>query len=178
MLKALYSLFVGMLLAAFIAVGIDAFYPRPAVPQYPTSLQLPITKSEGAPTDDQLDAQREYDRLYADYRVESTLYNRNVSIVVLVAAVVFVVTGLTFDRRVRLMADGVLLGGIFSLLYSIGRSFAAGSSKYTLAVVGVGLVLTVAIGYVRFLRPADHRLVTKAKAASRPTTRRTAGGKR
>ena len=46
----------------------------------------------------------------------------------LAAAVVLVVLGLTLHVKMDVIADGLLLGGVFTLLYSIGRSFVGDDS--------------------------------------------------
>src|ERR1044072_8651244 len=119
MLKIVYAFFVGLLLATFVGVGVSAFYPAPDRPEYPEALQsygkdIP-PEQEAA----QADAQREYDRQYDAYSAESATYNRNASIIVLVAAILFVSFSLVFAKKIQVIADGILLGGIFTLLYSI-----------------------------------------------------------
>lgn len=168
MLRVLYAFFVGLMLAIFVGVGIDAFYPQPESPRFPEVLNTPTPdKIDPMLSDAQLDARREYDRELEEYRVKSSTYNRNVSIIVLVAAVVFVTVSLLFDRRIQVIADGILLGGVFSLLYSIGRSFAAADSQYTFVVVTVGLVLAIALGYYRFIRQAGLSPVADGKSKTK-----------
>jgi hypothetical protein len=50
------------------------------------------------------------------------------------------------------MADGVMIGGLFVLLYSLGRGFASENSKYVFIVVTVGLVTVLYMGYHRFVK--------------------------
>jgi hypothetical protein len=80
-------------------------------------------------------------------------YNRNVSIMTLVAATILVAISLLFEQRIKILSDGFMLGGIFTLLYSIGRSFAAQDSKLTFLTVSIGLAVAIALGYFRFIRP-------------------------
>jgi len=155
MIKVIYAFFVGLLLAIFVGVGVSAFYPAPKAPQYPSSLATPEKAAPSEQTDAQLDAQREYEREYEVFRAQDASYNRNVSIIVLVAAVIFVVVSLLFESKIRIIADGILLGGVFSLVYSIGRSFQADDSKYTFLVVAVGLVIALFMGYLRFIKPQE-----------------------
>lgn len=45
-----------------------------------------------------------------------------------------------------------MLGGLFVLLYSLGRGFASENSKYVFVVVTVGLVTVLYLGYHRFVK--------------------------
>lgn len=46
-----------------------------------------------------------------------------------------------------------MLGGLFTLFYSIGRGFASEDSKYMFIMVSVGLLLVLFLGYHRFVSP-------------------------
>jgi len=169
MLKVIYAFFVGLLLSVFVGVGVSAFYPAPEQPKYPESLQTYGKDIPAEQTDAQADAQREYDRNFETYRDESATYNRNVSIIVLVAAILFVSFSLVYARKIQVIADGILLGGIFTLLYSIGRSFEADDTKYTFVVVAVGLVIALFLGYLRFIKPQEDSSIKKT--AKKPAAR-------
>ncbi len=73
--------------------------------------------------------------------------------IVLAAAVVLMVLGLTLHTKIDALADGLLLGGTFTLLYSIGRSFASEDPKYSFVVVTTGLIVTMIVGYLKFIKP-------------------------
>jgi hypothetical protein len=73
--------------------------------------------------------------------------------IVLGAAVVLVVLGLILHAKTDVIADGLLLGGVFTLLYSIGRSFAGQDPKYSFTVTTVGLITTMVVGYLKFIQP-------------------------
>jgi hypothetical protein len=61
-----------------------------------------------------------------------------------------------FEDKIKIMADGVMLGGLFTLLYSLGRGFASESSKYVFAVTTMGLAIVLYLGYHRFVREQGH----------------------
>ncbi len=156
MLKLIYTFFLGILLAIFVGVGISAFYPGPASPTYP--VELNNTGKEL--TEEQMAQQRDYDVAVKQYDLDMQPYNRNVSIVTLIAAIVFLVTSLIYEKKIKIIADGIMLGGLFTLLYSIGRGFASQDNKYVFVVVSVGLALVIYLGYHRFVA---ERGETKAK---------------
>jgi len=66
-------------------------------------------------------------------------------------AVVVVVVSVGLSGRLPVISEGLLLGGLFTLIYSIGFSFMS-SPKVAVIPVGVGLILTIALGYKRFAR--------------------------
>jgi hypothetical protein len=56
-------------------------------------------------------------------------------------------------KKVEVISDGVMLGGLFTLLYSLGRGFASQDSKYSFISITVGLMVVLYLGYHRFVRP-------------------------
>lgn len=149
MLKVIYAFFLGILLAVFVGVGIAAFYSQPKGPEWPTELNI-MNKE---PTSDQLQLQKDFDAKQKVWEEKMKPYNRNVSIMAISAAIFFVAIGLVFERRIDILANGAMLGGVFTLLYSMGRGFAAQDSKYSFLVTSIGLAIALGLGYMRFIRP-------------------------
>lgn len=150
-LKLVYTFFLGVLLAIFVGVGIDTFYPSPEPPEYPESSEF---RSPGVePTAKELEKQEEYDKKWDEYQEERKPYNRNVSIITLVAAFVLISVSILYDKKLKFLSDGVMLGGLFTLFYSIGRGFASESSAYVFVIVSAGLAAVLYLGYHRFVKP-------------------------
>lgn len=150
MLKIVYALFVGILLSVFVGVGISTFYPEPAFPTTKPAFQL----SNSDPDSNEYKLNEAiYTTAQEQYRKDISTYYRNVSIIGLVAAVIFVTAGLAFASRLRILADGLLVGGIFTLLYSIARGFMNDENIFRFSIVSAGLVIALAIGYIKFIRP-------------------------
>jgi hypothetical protein len=131
--KIVYTLFIGILLATFIGVGIAAFYPSPKSPEF---------KFAPAPYYPPQDA---YMKLSQDY-------NRNVSIISLVAAILILIISLTVFKSLPVIADGLLLGGVLTLIYSIVRGFNSQDEKFRFIVVTIGLIIAILLGYNKFIR--------------------------
>ena len=148
MIKLVYTFFVGLLLAIFVGVGISTFYESPKVPQWPTELNTLGRE----PTSEQVKLQRDFDKKTEQHNKVMKPYNRNVSIMTLVAAVAFLVISLAYEKKIKIIADGIMLGGLFTLLYSIGRGFASEDSKYSFLTVTVGLIVVFYLGYHRFIK--------------------------
>ncbi|NKX54685.1 hypothetical protein [Arthrobacter mobilis] len=148
-LKIVYVLFLGSMIALFVGLGIRSFYAPPEPPQYPVTL---IEKAN--PTDEELAEQQrqqqEHERAARAWEEQNSIYNRNVSTVSLAASVILLGASLLLEKRNRVLANGILLGGLFTLLYSIGRGFASQDTMMTFIAVAVGLAVALVLGYRRF----------------------------
>ena len=145
MIRIVYIFFLGLLTAVFIGVGINTFYEGPAEPTYP----VPSVGKDK--TDAEMQKEQDlYNKESQAYRGAQKVYNRNVSVIVLLLAVVLVVTSLQYEKRSHVIANGVMLGGLFTLVYGIIRSFMSADSKYIFVAATVGLGLVVYLGYRRF----------------------------
>lgn len=147
-LKLVYTFFLGLLLAIFVGAGINTFYPAPEAPEMPIELRTTQEK----PNSEQEAQQRAFEIRMSQYDKEMKPYNRNVSIMTLVAAVVLMAISLLFEKRIKIISDGVMLGGLFTLMYSLGRGFASADSKYIFGAVTVGLIVVLYLGYHRFVQ--------------------------
>ncbi len=149
-LRIVYTFFLGLILAVFVGVGISTFYPGPEPPEAPSSLVYDSGNKEQ--TEEEKQQQKEFEAKDKEYMEALEPYSRNVSIITLIASVIFVAISMLFEKRIKVIADGVMLGGLFTLLYSIIRGFMSGDSKYVFVVVTVGLIVVLFLGYHRFVR--------------------------
>lgn len=153
MLVAIYKVFVGLLLATFVGVGIAAFAPEPRFPDPPAAMRGPAFGTQPSP-----EAQREieeFERTSRAFRVEMATYSRNVSVIAAAAAIAMLVLSLTVLRSTPVFSDGFLLGGILTFGYSVVRGFGAEDNTFRFIIVSVGLVIALGLGYIRFVRPAE-----------------------
>ena len=162
--KFAYTLFLGLILALFVGMGINTFYASPKMPEYPHSLTTAGLKSpDGAIPEEDIQAQRDYDEAYKEYDKQSQIYHRNVSIIALVTAVLFVAVSLVYERKNQVIMNGVMIGGIFILVYSIGRGIASNDTKYTFIAVAVSLAVVLVLGYRRFSDVSAAKKLAKRK---------------
>ena len=152
-LRLIYTLLLGVFLAIFVGVGISAFYKGPAYPEMPAVLKYcsPDTVNT-TPFKTQVTA---YGKAEKIYRVDSQNYNRNVATIAVVAASILVVVSLTLLRKILLISDGILLGGVFTLIYSVIRGFSAEDTMFEFLIISVGLLISLMLGYVKFIHPAS-----------------------
>jgi hypothetical protein len=169
MITRLYILFLGLLMSLFIGVGIAAFYHGPAAPTYPTILERGVETPAGAPQDTstkpQFDkAQRTYDEDQKAFTKKNNEYQRNVSLLALAGALLLVLLGLTALKAVPIINDSLLLGGVFTLVYSIMRGFGAGDDAFRFMLVTASLVIAVTLGYLKLIKPMQSSAKTKRKS--------------
>lgn len=149
-LKIVYTFFVGLLLAIFVGVGINTFYAGPKAPEFPIELNTYGKEQELTP--EEVTVQKDWDQTMEQHNKDMKPYNRNVSMLTLGAAVILLVTSMVYEKKIKIIADGVMLGGLFTLLYSLGRGFASENSRYVFVVVTIGLAIVLYLGYHRFVR--------------------------
>lgn len=157
MIRYIYTFFVGLFLAIFVGMGIAVFYESPKAPEPPSWYESMVEKKE--PTEAEKQEEKAFNARQKEYDQQMWHYNRNASLIVLVCAVVILTISLALSEKLGVIADGLLLGGIFSLLYGIGRGMATDSNKYRFLVAALGLVITLVLGYVKF---AAHQLPKSA----------------
>ena len=156
-IKIVYTLFLALLVALFVGLGIDAFYPGPASPEYPVELNKigPVEEETAEEKRIQEEIRGEYDQKQKEYQKQEKTYNRNVSILSLGIAILILILSLAFLGKIKMMADGILLGGVFTTAYSIIRGLMSDDSRFRFAIVTAGLLIALVLGYIKFIRPKE-----------------------
>jgi VIT1/CCC1 family predicted Fe2+/Mn2+ transporter len=150
-LKFIYTFFLALLVALFVGLGIDTFYPGPEMPIYPT--ELDSVKPGCEETQNEKTVREQFNQAQNQYQKDIKPYNRKVSIASLIAAIIILVASLTLLKKIQMMADGILLGGVFTTAYSIIRGLMSEDSRFRFIMVTVGLVIALALGYIKFIKP-------------------------
>lgn len=151
MIRYIYTFFLGLFLAIFVGMGIAVFYEEPKPPVEPVWFtKIGLEKYE--PTAVERKQEGQYNAQQKTYDNQLKHYNRNVSIIVLSSAVIVLAVTLLTAEKLEIIADGLLLGGIFTLLYGIGRGMATDNNKFRFGVAAVGLIVTLVLGYLKFTR--------------------------
>ncbi len=153
-LKFVYTLFIAFLFAALVGFGIAAFYISPKEPEYPSELK--VTRPEERVSEsifNQLKSKQEqYDADLKIFFDQMKTYNRNVALIAIAASIITLFVSLTFFKQILLIADGLLLGGVFTLIYSIIRGIASGDDKFRFLMVSAGFVIAVVLGYLKLIK--------------------------
>lgn len=72
-------------------------------------------------------------------------------------AVLMLVLSLILFKNITVIADGLLLGGVLTLAYSVARGFSTNDDIYRFLVVGAGLIIAMALGYIKFVLPQTQK---------------------
>lgn len=161
-LQIIFSIFLGIMVMAFIGVGVYTFYPPPD-PAGQEELQELYRQQEDvqrfkdptALTDAERDRLTEVqdkirvveDRLAAQREV----WGRNTSIILIAFATLTMAISLIRAEQLPVISNGLLLGGVFTMIYGVGWIVATGTSRARFFVMTVALVITLVLGYVRFV---------------------------
>lgn len=165
-LQVIFSIFLGLMLTTFVGIGVYTFYPmpepsdNPALQEQIRKLELErdsyYSKSQGelSPTDQARVAQldTEIQKLYQEQNKPNETWGRNTSIILIAFATVVMAVSLIRADQLKVISNGLLLGGIFTMVYGTGWAIATGTSLARFWVVTAGLVITIVLGYIRFVR--------------------------
>jgi hypothetical protein len=153
-LKLIYTLFLALLVALFVGLGISAFYPGPKAPEFPAALD---SEKPGCEEDASLKAAREkFNQDQRDYNEKFKPYSRNVSMISLLAAILILIASLTLLAKIKMIADGILLGGVFTTAYGIIQGLISEDTKFRFLIVTIGLLIALVLGYIKFIRPKEN----------------------
>lgn len=118
--QVIYSVFLGLAVVAFVGVAISTFYPQPVY-------------SGGG-----------------DYAHQINTWSLVTSAILLACATGAMTLSLFLPAQPSVLPNGVLLGGVFTMMYAIGVTFGADSGPIRLGVVAAALAVSVWAGWYRF----------------------------
>lgn len=145
-----YILFLGLIMATFIGVGIAAFYKSP---QPPPPTRMPAIKTlDGTPSAEFEREQIVEQKKWEEYTKQQELYDRNVSAIAVGFAILLLIVSLVFVRQIAIISDGLLLGSVFTLIYSIARGFNSKDEAFRFVIVTIGLIVALFLGYIKFVK--------------------------
>jgi hypothetical protein len=114
-LQTIFSFFLGLMVLAFIGVGVNAFYPAPVY-------------------------------------VGMEVWTRNTSIVLILFATAVMGVSLVRSEQLRVISNGLLLGGLFTMVYGSGWVVFSGSSTARFFVILFALAVSLGLGWLKFVR--------------------------
>jgi len=129
LLQVIFSIFLGLVITAFIGIGVNTFFPDP------------------------------------DYSAGEDTWNSHrltTSIILLVCATAVMLISLLISESGPVLANGALLGGLFTMVYAVGIGISAGEEWPRFVVMTLALVITIGVGWWKF---AHGRKATQAPAA-------------
>jgi hypothetical protein len=173
-LRTIFSFFLGLMLTAFAGVGVYTFYPPPE--EFDTQIRELNRREEiirdSRPADQLTDEDRaQIQELNLQrYALQDALeeaqrpWGRTTSIILIVTATLAMAISLVRAGQLPVISNGLLLGGVFTMLYGVGWIIATDTSVARFVVMTVALLITLALGYVRFVY-SGRALVGEAGAA-------------
>lgn len=187
-LQTIFGFFLGLMVTSFIGVGVYTFYPPPdrAFRDHIVSLnrQQQEIRASKAPTEltdadraRMQELQREIDRLQDQQNAEGRVWGRQTSIILIAFATLAMAVSLIKAVQLPVISNGLLLGGVFTMIYGVGWIIATDTSTVRFFVMTAALAITLGLGYVRFVRqreaaPTDGPLKTHAPADAGDLERR------
>lgn len=164
-LQTIFSFFLGLMVLAFIGIGVNTFYPQPdynySEPPEMRELQREQERIWNQSKGGELSAadqarvdeiQEELDDLYAEQESVRQDWSRNTSIVLIIFATAVMGISLVRSEQLRVISNGLLLGGLFTMVYGVGWIIASGESIARFGVIVFALFVTMALGYLKFVR--------------------------
>ncbi|MBC8368193.1 hypothetical protein H8E52_12370 [bacterium] len=82
-------------------------------------------------------------------------WGRSTSIILIVFATLTMIISLVRAHQLPVISNGLLLGGLFSMLYGIAWIIATDTSVTRFLVMSAALLITLGLGYVRFVRQGN-----------------------
>lgn len=159
-LQTIFSFFLGLMVVAFIIIGVNTFYPSPSdqvqMKVQPLQEQLNTLYSKNAtstPVDQaRIDAlQKEINALQTGTYLSQQSWTLNTSIILIVFATLATGISLVRSDQLRVVSNGLLLGGLFTMLAGMGWSLASGTSYLRFFVVFFALAVAIGLGYAKFV---------------------------
>lgn len=170
-LEVLFSIFLGILVVAFVGAGVYTFYSPPREYDAPLreldeqrraiidSRRLADLPAEERERISDIDVQR--DRLLEASRSAHERWGRTTSIILISIATLAMAVSLVRADQLPVISSGLLLGGVLTMLYGVGWIVTTDSAMSRFVVITVALMITLLFGYIRFVRrrpvsPAVH----------------------
>jgi hypothetical protein len=169
-LSVIFAFFLGLLLTAFIGVGVNTFHPSPAEPLERQMQALGREERQienGRPTsalsaDEQARMRSIRDSVDVLNRRADQVregWGRSTSLILIAFATLVMAVAVLRADQLSVLSNGLLLGGVFTMVYGVGLILATGTSMARFLAITLALVVTLGIGYLRFVRRRSEALV-------------------
>jgi hypothetical protein len=162
-LQTIFSFFLGLMVAAFVGVGVYTFHPpNEAIERELLELDRQeqaagvgratgeLTEEERARAQELLDARNAAMDAHQEAR---DAWGRSTSMILIALATLVMVISLVRSDQLPVISNGLLLGGVFTMVYGVGWIVASDTSITRFMVLSVALVMTLGLGHFRFVRP-------------------------
>ena len=161
-LRTIFSFFLGLMMAAFIGVGVYTFHSSPE--RFDSQIRdlvrreqairnsRPPNELEASDRDQIQEINRQRNDLTDAAEKARKPWVQSTSIILMVFATLTMAISLVRPGQLPVISNGLLLGGVFTMLYSVGWIVASDTSITRFLVMTAGLLTTLGLGYLRFVR--------------------------
>ncbi len=167
-LQTIFSFFLGLLVLAVVGVGVNTFYQSPTetFQKEMTAIQrqmetINIKSSNGvtsaADKAELARLQEKQNALQDKIDTQMKGWARNTSIILVLFATFVMGISLIRSEQLRVISNGLLLGGLFTMLYGAGWVIFSGNSTARFVVVVFALAVALGLGYLKFVRNRENR---------------------
>lgn len=159
-LKLIYTLVLAVAYGIFIGITIYTFYPAPDYKTYYNYDYDSCSKQYDYDYDSYKNSayQKCMDKQEAERKVKQDEYEKaqktwsmNVAIFLLVTSTLIIFGSVYLSDKMEIISNGFLLGSFFTLLSSVGFSFASRNKYVTFFFSLIVLAVTIFIGYIKLL---------------------------
>jgi hypothetical protein len=162
--------------AAFAGVGVYTFHPPPGdfdaeirdLNRREQAIRNSKAENELTAEDRQQIQEIRNERYAAEDAFEEAQrpWGRSTSILLMIIATLAMVVSLVRADQLPVISNGLLLGGVFTMLYGVGWIIATDTSTARFVVLTIALIITLGLGYVRFVRSGKSAKATGESEAA------------
>jgi hypothetical protein len=169
-LKTIFSFFLGLMLVSFVGVGAYTFLPPPE--GFESQMQevndqkqavrggRPVSELTQAERDQIQEMDSRHQELMGAEGAARNNWGLQTSVVLIVLATLAMAVSLIRADQLPVISNGLLLGGVFTMLYGVGWIIATDQAATRFVVMTAALLVTLGLGYMRFVRGGASRTRT------------------
>ena len=162
-LQTIFSFFLGLMVLAFVGVGVNTFYPQPAetnqkaqeaISRKIEALNMKTSNRSLTATEQAEMARLQDEQNASNDKTDAQMkgWARNTSIILVIFATIVMGISLIRSDQLKVLSNGLLLGGLFTMVYGVGWVIFSGNSIARFWVIAFALLVTIGLGYVKFVR--------------------------
>jgi hypothetical protein len=176
-LQTIFSIFLGLMLTVFFGIGVYTFHPPPT--QFTDQIKelnkqeqvIKTTKKASELTGSDRDQLEELALKRRELLIAAEEARKpwclSTSIILIVFSTLTLVVSLVQAVQLQVVSNGLLLGGVFTMLYGMGWIAFAGASTIRFLVMTAALIVTLVLGYVRFVRKSKMSPATEGEQVTK-----------
>jgi hypothetical protein len=175
-LSTIFAIFLGLMVTAFIGVGVYTYYPDPVTfNDRATELDRQRQAIANSKTPEALSPEErarmqqlldERNKVQDELSEARKAWGRRTSIILITLATFTMAISILGAPQLPVVSNGLLIGGVFTMLYGVGWIIATDTSTARFLVIALALAITLGLGYVRFVRGASSPAAAPAAAPS------------